>query len=234
MGLDWVEAHGVLYHVDAEFSDVYSITPEGVATWLFDVPTQTGMSGTGGNGICYVRVPERDAEYLYVTDTDGIPSIDMAMVYKFALDGTLLDSWEVGSICDGAFGICFDGTHFWLSSLLEGRIVECTDEFQQVAVYDHPAWSAGGMDHDPASDRYYVTDYVEGSVYVCDGEMNVVDVFRAHPTAACMMGVTIGRTVRGRTLWTASMVTDLVYEIDDEYHDPAGRTSWGTIKGMFR
>ncbi len=239
MGIDWVEADGVLYHVDEEFGDVYSITPEGVATWLFDVPTQTGVQGAGANGVCYVSVPGRDDEYLYITDYNGAALPPTDMVYQFTLDGTLVSSWDIESVCDSVIGICFDETHFWLSSYSRRQIIKCDAAFNEIAAYSHPGATAGGLDYDPATGLYYLTEFIWGIVYVCDSEMTVQSVFVAHPTALNMVGVTVGRTVRGRALWCSKYWTDeqqwhSIYEIDDDYYNPVEETSWGFIKAMFR
>lgn len=142
-GLDWVEGgRGVLYHVDEYSTDVYSITSEGMATQLFDIATQIGVPGEHwiGKGICYV---EASGE-LFITDPYGYTGDLSDMVYRFALDGTLIDSYDVTAICPGITGVCFDGAHFWICSITNGQIVECDQNFSSVAIYAAPTLHPGG------------------------------------------------------------------------------------------
>ncbi|MFH1501559.1 MAG: hypothetical protein ABIG03_00795 [Candidatus Eisenbacteria bacterium] len=245
MGVDWVGPQGVLYHVDEVLGEVYAISPAGVATYLFRMGPQIGypLATDIGNGICHVETGR--GEYLYVTDFGGHLDDPVDRVYQFELDGTLVGSWNVESVADQVVGICFDGQSFWLQSSARMEIVRCDTLFQTTAVFDHPmpnADSAGGLDHDPDTGLYYVSERWFGSVYVCDSGMNVVDLFVTHPTALRMAGVAVGRATRGRSLWTSSYgpveshVDATIYEVDDVYYnetevEPA---TWGTIKATFR
>jgi hypothetical protein len=231
MGLDWVEDEGVLYHVDEARGAVYSITPDGTADSLFCVASQVGLPNAGGNGICHVS--RGGGTFLYVTDWNGADwQNPVDMVYKFTPDGTLVDSFDVDGFADGVLGICFGGTNFWLSAEGEQAVIKCDTLFHETARYDHPGLSGGGMDFDPETGRYYLTDYGSGTIYVCDASMLVADVF-ASPSSG-VGGVTIGRTSRGRSLWCSSWTSDLIYEIDDAYfNSPVRNTTWGALKAMF-
>lgn len=242
-GLDWDPEAGVLYHADDGDAGgtVYSITPEGAATLLFDVSAQTGYKGAGATGICHVRDDSAGVDYLYVTDYEGNGADIRDVVYQFTLDGTLVEEYPlagVDPICSGVMGIAFDGTYFWLSCLLNSReIVKCDMEFTAVDSFSHPAGTGGGIDYDPDTDHLYMTDFFEGDIYVTDRALAVVDVFPAHPVAFQMVGVTVGRASRDRTIWTTSFnpAWRYIYEIDDEYYNsPVARSSWGTIKSLYR
>lgn len=240
-GLDWDATGGVLYHVDddPDGGTVYSITPDGTATLLFSVPAQTGHKRAGATGICHVYDDSLGQDYLYVTDYEGNADT-RDIVYQFALDGTLVDEYPlagVDPVCTGVMGIAFDGQHFWLSCLLPSQIVKCDMEFAAIDTFHHPVQGAGGMDYDPETGRLYLTDYFEGNVYVTDRVLATVDVFPAHPVAFEMVGVAVGRTGRGRSVWTSSFNDSwrYIYEIDDEYYNsPVGEASWGTIKSLYR
>jgi hypothetical protein len=237
LGLDWVEGRGVLYHVDEVAADVYSITPEGTATFLFSALAQIGYPDSHclAGGLCYVETPARQA-YLYISDKDGHgddPYTDR--VYQFTLDGTLVNSWDIESICDGVIGICFDGAHFWLSSYTNGQIVKCDAAFERVAVYPHPSGSGGSLDYDPETGYYYVSDFTAGMIYVCDAEMNQIAAYGNPTGSSIMSSLAVGRTTRGRTLWCSGVVlTGIIYEIDDDYYNPVEETTWGSIKAQFR
>jgi len=244
-GLDWDSNSGVLYHVDDDDSDggtVYSITPDGTATLLFNVSAQTGHRHAGATGVCHVHDDSLGVDYLYVTDYEGGDDTN-DIVYQFTLDGTLVDEYQLDGIdpvCDGVMGIAFDGEHFWLSCLLidPGRIVKCDREFAAVDTFFHPAGgSGGGMDYDRETDSLYLTEYFEGNVYVTDRTLSIKDVFPAHPVAFQMVGIAVGRVGRERTVWTSSFNPSwrYIYEIDDEYYNsPVARLSWGTIKSLYR
>jgi hypothetical protein len=245
MGLDWVETRGALYHVDEMMGEVYSITPEGAATYLFRVGPEIGypVAEGIGNGICHVETAR--GEYLYLTDYRGHQADTTDMVYQFELDGTLVASWDVEAVAEGVVGICFDGDSFWLQSDATMEIVRCDTAFQEIQRFLHPmpnANSAGGLDYDPETDRYYVCERSLGIVSVCDSDMTVVDAFALHPTASRMVGVSIGRATRGRTLWSSSFgpvethVDTSIYEIEDLYYNETKvrRSTWGSIKAMFR
>ena len=68
MGIDWNGSDEVLYHVDEAQGEVYAITPDGVATYLFRIGPQIGypLAEEIGNGICHVETGR--GEYLYITD----------------------------------------------------------------------------------------------------------------------------------------------------------------------
>jgi hypothetical protein len=242
-GLDWDAAGGVLYHADDDPSGgkVYSITPDGTPTLLFDVSAQTGYKRAGATGICHVHDDSTGIDYLYVTDYAGSNDTN-DIVYQFTLDGTLVDEYPllgIDPICSGVMGIAFDGRHFWLSCLLNpGQIVKCDMEFAAIDTFFHPAGgSGGGIDYDPETDRLYLTEYFEGDVYVTDRTMATEDVFPAHPVAFQMVGVAVGRVERERTVWTSCFNPSwrYIYEIDDEYYNsPVARLSWGTIKSLYR
>lgn len=241
-GLDWDPGLDVLYHCDDDDAGgtVYSITPEGVATLLFDVPAVTGYKGAGATGICHVRDDSLGVDYLYVSDYDGNASDTRDVVYQFTSDGTLVDEFPlagVDPICSGVMGIAFDGEFFWLSCLSTSEIVKCDTEFAAVDTFFHPAGTGGGMDYDPETRRLYFTDFFEGDVYVADLTLQVLDVFPAHPVAFQVVGVAIGRAGRPRTVWTSSYNPSwrYIYEIEDEYYNsPVERLSWGTIKSLYR
>ena len=232
MGVDWIESEGVMYHVDEEDGDVFAITPDGTATWLFDVPTAVGHPGAGGNGITYVPGGDGRDATLYVTDYYG--SWNRDMVYEFTLTGTLVDSFYVGDFCPGVTGICYDGTYFWLASYGDVRVFKCDANMDTLASFTHPDYAPGGMDYDPITDTFYVTGFFSGLVYVCDGTMTVLESFDTGLPADGVFGVSIGRTYRDRSLWIADFADDFMYEIDDESETPVLPSSWGTIKNLFR
>lgn len=230
MGVEWVElGRGGLYHVDESVGNVYSITPEGVATWLFDIPTATGYAAASGNGICYVE--EASVPYLYIADYNGFDTVDR--IYKFTPTGTFVAEWDVDAFIGQALGITFDGVYFWVASLERGEIIKCNSAFVEVAAYPHPGGSAGGIDYDPVSGLFYVMTYPGGMVYICDDTMTVQDSFMSQGTAGAMLGICVGR-IRGRTLWCASFNTEYIYEILDELVSPVEETTWGSIKALFR
>jgi hypothetical protein len=237
LGIDWVEGRGVLYHVDEWPSDVYSITPDGTATFLFNALAQLGFTESHclAGGVCYVETSTREA-HLYITDKDGHVEDPLTdRVFQFTLDGTLVNSWDIESICDGVIGICFDGSHFWLSSYTNGQIVKCNADFQQVAVYPHPMGTGGSLDYDPETGYYYVTDFMAGMIYVCDAEMNQIAAYSGPTTGFMITSLAVGRTVRGRTLWCSGIVTGpFIFEIDDDYYNPVEKTTWGSIKAQHR
>jgi hypothetical protein len=242
-GLDWDSGSGTLYHCDdGEGGTVYSITPEGAATLLFSVPAETGDRGAGATGICHVHDDSTGVDYLYVTDYEGGDETNDT-VYQFTVDGTLVDEYQldgVDSVCNGVMGIAFDGEHFWLSCLGidPGRIVKCDREFAAIDTFFHPAGgSGGGIDYDPETDRLYLSEYLGGDIFVADRTLALMDVFPAHPVAFLMIGVAVGRTDRGRSVWTSSYSAAwrYIYEIEDEYYNsPVGSMSWGTIKSLYR
>jgi sugar lactone lactonase YvrE len=240
-GLDWDPDAAVLYHCDDddEGGTVYSITPDGVATLLFDVSAQTGHRHAGATDLCLVRDDSLGVDYLYVVDYMGGKDTN-DIVYQFTLDGTLVEEYPlvgVDPVCSGVMGITFDGEFFWLSCLLTSEIVKCDMEFAAIDTFSHPAGTGGGMDFDPESRRLYLTDYFEGNVYVTDRSLQVVDVFPAHPVAFQMVGVAIGRTGRQRTVWTSCYNPSwrYIYEIEDEYYNsPVEGMSWGMIKSLYR
>lgn len=242
-GLDWDPGLGVLYHCDDDPAGgaVYSITPDGTATLLFDVSAQTGHRRAGATDVCHVHDDSLGVDYLYVTDYEG--SKDTGdIVYQFTLDGTLVEEYPlmgIDPICSGVMGIAFDGEHFWLSCLLNpGEIVKCDTEFAAVDTFFHPAGGGGGgMDYDPETGSLYITEFVGGTVYVTDRALQVVDTFPAHPVAFQMVGIAVGRGGRQRALWTSSFneTWRYIYEIDDEYYNsPVEEASWGTIKSLYR
>lgn len=243
MGIDWVETGQVIYHVDEAQGDVYSISPEGTASYLFRASAMAGypMAEDMGNGICHVET--RRGEYLYVTDYNGHtqdPNIDR--VYKFELDGTFVGSWDVATVADSVVGICFDGASFWLSSYGRREIVRCDTSFQETAAFPHPAATAGGMDYDPETGLFYVADFVLGAVYVCDSEMNVIGLFPGHPLAINMVGISVGRATRGRSAWTSTFgstappIDPSIFEIEDVYYNETTveAMTWSSIKAMYR
>jgi len=231
MGVDWVESHGVLYHVNEWLdTNVYAIDPDdGSATLLFDISAAVGAP-TDANGLAYVE--ERQSEYLYTTDWLGQGSNDDA-VYKFTTAGAFIDSFRVYWFCPGAAGICYDGTYFWLSCTSSGQIVKCNAAFEPLAFYAHPSGSGGGMDYDPVTGHYYVMDVWNAHIYVCDGDMVVLDDFPAGWLGGSANGLCVGRD-RGRTLFFSNFSLGRIYEIDDEFVSPVESASWGTVKGMYR
>ncbi len=231
MGLDWVESDGVIYHVDEARGDVYSITPDGTARRLFDVATATGHAGSRdvGNGIVYV--PEGDG-VLCITDYNGADRVDDP-VYKFTLAGTLLDSFNVHSFCPSVTGICYDGTNFWLSSFTNQMVLKCDENLDSLAAFPHPATWPGGMDYDPATGTFYLTDFASGEIYICDSTMTVLDSFETGLPVIGMFGVSIGRTYRDRSLWASDFADTLIYEIADEYDTAVEPATWGRIKALF-
>jgi DNA-binding beta-propeller fold protein YncE len=240
-GLDWDARSGVLFHCDDddEGGTVYSIDPDGTATLLFDVSTQTGHRQAGATDLCLVHDDSLDVDYLYVVDYAGGKDTS-DIVYQFTLDGTLIEEYPlmgIDPVCSGVMGITFDGEFFWLSCLLTSEIVKCDTEFAAIDTFSHPAGTGGGMDFDPETRRLYVTDFFEGNIYVTNRTLQVVDVFPAHPVAFQMVGVAIGRVERRRTVWTSCYNPNwrYIYEIDDEYYNSAvERMSWGMIKSLYR
>ena len=231
MGVDWDDSSGMLYHIDELGGRVYSITPDGFATELFSVTEALGLPGDlyVGNGLCF---DPGGGGTLLVSDFGGYAPLYVDMLYRFSLDGDLLRSVNVDSICDGVVGVCFDGANYWLSSYVRGEIVKCDTAFALVDALAHPGSSSGGLDFDPDTGAYYVTDIITGTVYACDETMTVLGAFGG--PASELAGVAVGRTVRGRSLWCSSFGTGLVYEIDDLYTSPVEPSSWGSIKALFR
>jgi hypothetical protein len=242
-GLDWDPVEGVLYHCDDDAAGgaVYSITPEGAATLLFEVSAQTGYKNAGATGICHVRDDSLGVDYLYVTDYEGSDDTN-DIVYQFTVDGTLVEEYPllgIDAICAGVMGIAFDGEHFWLSCLGNpgADIVKCDMAFTAVDSFFHPGGTGGGMDYDSETGTLYMTEYFDGTAYVTDLVLDVLDSFPAHPVAFQMVGVAIGRGGRPRSLWTSSFNPSwrYIYEIDDEYYNsPVESVSWGTIKSLYR
>ncbi len=229
MGVEWVEfGRGELYHVDETVGNVYSITPDGVATLLFDIPTATGYVGASGNGICYVE--EASVPYLYIADYNGFDGVDR--IYKFTPAGAFVAGWDVDAFLGQALGITYDGTYFWVSSLERGEIIKCNSAFVEIAAYPHPGGSAGGIDYDPVSGLYYVMTFPGGMVYVCDDMMVPQYSFVSHATAGNMFGICVGRS-RYRTLGCTSFAPNYVYEILDEIVSPVEDTTWGSIKALY-
>jgi len=236
MGLDWVESlRGTIYHVDEGSGNVYAITPEGTDELLFNVGVQIGAGQIAGigNGICHVYEPG-EGHCLYIADYNGHEDPFIDMVYKFALDGTLLGSWEVQEICDQVLGICFDGTYFYLSCLASTDIVRCDTSFAEVDRHDAPSGASGGaLDYDPVLDCYYMTNYYYGMIYILDAALDEDGSIQGPATQSA--GLTIGRTTRGRTLWFGSVANQTIYELTDGYYnDPVERTTWGSLKQMHR
>jgi hypothetical protein len=237
MGIDWDDVGQILYHVDEERGEVYSFQPPSWTPFLlFDVPTQIGAGATihVGNGICLV--PDGRAGSLYITDYHGYDADPVDRVYQFSLDGTLLDAWDVGAICaGGVLGICFDGSSFWLSEY-GGDLLECDESFNLIAAHDDPSGSGAGgaLDFDPESGLFYMTDFLLGAVHVLDGDLNLLDSFPG--PAAGSVGVAVGRLIVRdvRSLWFASYLTDIIYEMDDEYESPVEHSSWGRIKALYK
>lgn len=241
MGLDWADEIGLMYHVDQVRGDVYSITPEGSATLLFNILEEIGHpeSVSCGNGICWYD--QGAAGQLYITDFNGHmgePEVDR--VYLFSLDGTLTGSWDVSAIADGVVGITTRyGNDFWLTTA-GGEVVKCDNGFQELARYSIPGYSGGGIDYDPVDGTFYLLDYLSCTIRVCDDEMNVLGSFDGQVAAEYSIGVTVGRTTRGRTLWVSAYdaperwSSPSIFEIDDEWHSPVEPSSWGRIKAGYR
>lgn len=236
MGVDWVESRGVIYHVDENFGNVYTVTPEGDATLLFNMGVQIGIGEVQGigNGLCFVSGRGRVGDCLYITDYNGYADPFNDMVYKFRTDGMFLDSWNIQSICDQVLGICYDGTYFYLSSYTTSEIVKCDSEFNEVARYAAPG-TAGGLEYDPELGCFYMTDYPSGSIFVISTPpaMSMLDWFVGPRIYSC--GVAIARTTRGRTLWYSTASGMRIYEIDDDYYNtPVEGTTWGATKALYR
>lgn len=230
MGVEWVElGRGDLYHVDETVGNVYSITPEGAATLLFDIPTATGYVGASGNGICYVE--EAGTPYLYIADYNGFDGVDR--IYKFTPGGTFVAEWDVDAYIGSALGITYDGSHFWVSSYERFEIIKCNSSFVEVAAYPHPGGSAGGIDYDAVSGLFYVMTFPGGMVHLCNDMMIPQQSFVSHATAGNMFGICVGRS-RSRALWCTSFSTAYIYEIVDELVSPVEETTWGSIKALHR
>ena len=243
MGLDLMDWGDALVHVDEAVGDVCEVAYDGSVMPLFNILEQIGYpdSQDCGNGICWYN--EYMAGQLYVADMNGHkddPGVDR--VYHFCIDGTFVHSWDVSAIADGVIGITTRyGSTFWLTTA-GGEVVECDDDFQEIARYSVPGYSGGGIDYDYETDRLYLIDWATGDIRVCDTGMNVLTTFDGHPTATNMVGVAVGEAARGRSVWTSTYgcmgppVDPSIFEIDDEYYDPnpVEASSWGAIKGEYR
>lgn len=241
-GVDWVQDLGVMYLVDEWTSQLYSVTPEGSATLLFNIIDSLGVEPgpDAGNAVCYVPGSgEREAS-IFIGDyggATGFPYHDT--VYEFTLGGTLLNTWNVNTQCGsgGLSGLAHDGTDFWLNCGY--YIVKCDAGFNVLDSFVNPGAGGlatqGGLDYHPVLDVLYVIQYYPGDVYVIDpSDYSTLDSFPAPTEDAC--GLTIGRPIggRGRSLWTTSRATGRVYEIEDTYDTPVETTSWGTVKSLYR
>jgi len=247
MGVDWRPGGSIGYHVDEEMGEVYSLSADGSAAYLWSVAAESGqpLARNIGNGLCLVESHGR--EFLYVTDFNGnTEDPDTDRVYAFELDGNVVDSmvgcWDVEAVADRVVGICFDGQSFWLSSDARGEVVRCDTLFQELESFAHPSGSSGAIDFDPLTGYYYLTDYLTGDVFVCDSSMGLIDSFRGHETAAHVAGLALGEATRERTLWMTSYGTadppldPCVMIVDDVYYNetPVARSTWTSLKVMYR
>lgn len=236
MGVDWVpdERGGRLLHAEEDSGNIYWIDEGGMGEFLLNVPSVLGHAGLRANGIHYRA--EAGSAYIYVTDYNGDlgASYDDA-VYRLSPDGSGFVIYEVESFCDGVVGITFDGTHFWLSCLTQGEVIQCDTNLVMVASFPHPSGSGGGgIDYDPTTGLFYLSDYWTPDIYVCDAEMNVVDIIAGPGPGCCSLGVAVGDVEIGRYLWVTNFESDRFYKIDDEYYNPVEEMSWGTIKATHR
>jgi hypothetical protein len=246
MGLDYYDVSDMILHVDEARGDVYEVYPDGSAHLLFNVLDETGYpeSADCGNGICHVAHYPAPGD-IYVTDYNGHkdePGVDR--VYKFHPDITrqewVWESWDVSAFADGVVGVASAyGSTFWLTTA-GGEIIECNEDFEEMARYSIPGFSGGGIDYDTYYNRCYLIDYLTGDVHVCDSAFNVLYSFDGHPTATNMVGVTVGRSTRGRSVWTSTfgstdpLIDPFIFEIDDEFYSPVEASSWGRVKAAYR
>jgi hypothetical protein len=241
-GVDWVQDLGVMYLVDEWTSQLYSVTPEGQATLLFNIIDSLGIEPgpDAGNAVCYVPGSGAREASIFIGDyggATGFPYHDA--VYEFTLDGSLLNNWDVDAQCGsgGLSGLAHDGTDFWLNCGY--YIVKCDGDFNALDSFVNPGAGGiatqGGLDYDTVLDLLYVIQYYPGDVYVVNpSDYSTLGSFPAPTEDAC--GMTIGRPIegRGRSLWTTSRATGRVYEIEDEYGTPVLTMSWGTVKALYR
>lgn len=234
-GVDWAESVQLIYHVDEGARgdgdrNVWTISPGGAATVLFNVPAAVGLSGAAGNDLTYVE--ERDE--LVVADYLGHDEPYHDAVYRFSISGEFIRSYDVAQICSGVIGICWDGESYWLSGLGTREIVQCDTSFAEVSRHAHPGGGAGALDYDPDMAVFYVSDYTSGRIYICDETMAAIDTFNGPGPGFGFSGVAVGRSREQRTLWCASASTGVIYEIEDEYSTPVERLSWGAVKSRYR
>ncbi len=229
-GVEWVDDLGVMYLVGEFSSLVYSITPEGDATLLFDIVDAMGFNpgAWAGNAICYVPGSGGRDGSIFIGDYGG-PSAPPYhdMVYEFAMDGTPLNSWNVETQCGsgGISGLAFDGTNFWLNCGY--FIMKCDTDFELLDLFANPSTQftlQGGIDYDPVLDVLYIIQYDPCEIYVVDpSDYSTVGSSSVWVNDTC--GISVGRMTRdrGRSLWVTSRATDRIYEIEDLYLRHSGR-----------
>ncbi|MBD3367988.1 MAG: hypothetical protein GF405_07435 [Candidatus Eisenbacteria bacterium] len=234
-GIDGSESGG-FYHVDNWDGDVYSVAPDGEATWLFSIAEATGEQYTNyhGMGLCFVpsRGDERSGT-LYVTrpDRGAPPYTDYVRV--FTTDGTHLGTYDVSDIVDRPHGIAFDGTHLWLSG--DAAFVKCDMSFNEIDTYVAP-WGtgSGALDYDPVTGFLYSAGLGDWYITVMDLECSVVHQW--YLSSTYRVGIAVGEvTTRDtRSLWVVDNTTVTIEEIEDVYLTPVDASSWGWIKSLFR
>ena len=234
-GIDGSETAG-FYHVDDWDGDVYSVAPDGGATFLFNIREATGepYQNYHGNGLCFV--PSEDdlrTGTLYVTRADrgGSPYTDYVRV--FSTEGAHLQTYDVSDIVDRPHGITFDGTYFWLSG--DAEFVKCDASFNRIASYVAP-WGTGNgpLDYDPITNRLYSAGLGDGYITIMDLECNVVHQW--YLNHHYRTGIAVGEVDdRGsRSLWVSDSTSVTIEETPDSYLAPVGVASWGELKALFR
>ncbi|MBD3349203.1 MAG: hypothetical protein GF400_08435 [Candidatus Eisenbacteria bacterium] len=238
-GVDFVDdgaVGGTLYHVDNYTGDVYSITPGGTATLLFNIAEQTGEQYTyyHGTGICFVPSGGGgQTGTFYVTRPDRGASPYTDYVRSFDYDGTHLNTWDVSAVCDRPRGIAWDGTHFWLSG--DAEYVKCDTDFGLIETYV-PPWGtgSGALDFDPVTGLLYSAPLSWSYITVLDLECNVVRQWYLNDNYR--VGVAVGRvTDRGaRSIWISDSSSILIEETEDVHYTPIEAASWSAVKALFR